>query len=430
MSGSGFSSTFRRQPGTPRSAAWHFQQRRQRRDRRLGHVGHPLRVQQIADRDHLYQGFQQLKQEGGQAAGIDGLHATDLSPSEVGNYMGVLSATLLNGTYRPQKVRRVPIPKPGTTEHRILKIGVIGDRVVGKALHNAFTPFWEKYFLSCSYGFRPKQSAWRLLADLEVRMQKLNRWVLAIADVRKAFDNVPVNDVIALHHKALEGIKQKNFNNADKARTVALINKVLRGHDDKKSRGIDQGGPYSPTALNVLLHYQLDVPLTECIGTKPLWHRYADNLVYLAISVSEGQAFLGKVSQLLQPLGMTLKEDAKVVDLSTGEAAHLLGFTLRQERDQIHYGIGSATWDYLIHYLSGAHVEPNPPLTAQEVVLGWVNALGPAFEDGDAAEVLTIAAQYGFREISLKEIRQRWKESWIRWQKCRQYAQCRQQRQR
>src|SRR5262249_11766988 len=148
-------------------------------------------------------------------------------------------------------------------------------------------------------------STWHRLADLEVRMRKYDRWVVAVADVRKAFDNVPISTVVELHTQALDRLKQKTFSAADKHRTVALVETVLRGRDEHKTRGIDQGGPFSPSALNVLFHYQLDVPITARVGTKPCWFRYADNLVCLGQNVSEGGQVLDRVSQLLQPLGPT-----------------------------------------------------------------------------------------------------------------------------
>ncbi len=417
---SGFA--FRRSP-QKRSAQWYFEQRRRRRDEHLGYVGYPLRVEQIADRDNLYQRYVQLLREGGPAAGVDGVHAADLSPSEAGDYVGVLSRCLLNGTYRPQGVRAVAIPKPGTNEYRTLKIGVLGDRVVGKALHNAFTPLWENRFLPCSYGFRPRRSTWTLLADLEVAMEKQDRWVLAVADIKKAFDNVPNTKVVELHKQALDRVRQQNFNAVDRLYTVTLVEHVLRGHDYTRTRGIDQGGPYSPTALNVLLHSMLDVPLSKHVGTKPRrYFRYADNLVYLARSVSEGGRVLKKVSHLLQPLAMGLKEDAEVVDLRTGSSAPLLGFTLRQDGDQIRYKIGPAAWDNLHQHLGQAHVTSDPPTAARFAVLGWVGSLGPAFESGAVAEVLSTAAQYGFRELSREEVQRRWEESYQRWQGVRQRA--------
>jgi retron-type reverse transcriptase len=405
-------------PGPRRSAAWYFRQRQQRRDRRLGYDGFPIRVEQIADRDNLYHCYQQLLKEGGPAAGVDGVHAADLSPSEAGNIMGVLSQSVLDGSYRPSRTRQVPIPKPGSSEHRILKIGVLIDRVVGKALHNAWQMFWEQRFLDCSYGFRPQRSTWTLLADLNVAMSTMDRHVLVIADIRKAFDNVPVDAVIELHRQALKGIEQQNFKSKDKARTLTLIAKVLRGHDCMRTRGIDQGGPYSPAAMNVLLHHTLDVPVMEHVGNEPLWYRYADNLAFLANSVTEGKEMLHQLSLWLQPCGLTLKAEADVVDLSTGDEAHLLGFHLRQEGDRLHYFIGAAAWNSLKQHLSEAHSTENPPATARQVVLGWVNSLGPAFASSDAAEILSIATEYGFRELALEEVIERWKASWKRWRAC------------
>jgi RNA-directed DNA polymerase len=412
-----------RRPTPKRTAAWYYERRRRFRDRRLGYAGYPVRVDQIAERDHLYHFYLQLRSDGGPAAGVDGLHAADLSPSEAGDYMGVLSRCLRDGTYRPHPVRPVAVPKPGTDEYRLLKIGVLGDRVVGKALHNAFAPLWERRFLPCAYGFRPRRSTWTLLADLEVAMDRQDRWVLAVADIRKAFDHVPNTEVVKLHRQALDRVRQNNFSPTDRLRTVALVEHVLRGHDPTRTRGIDQGGPYSPTALNVLLHYTLDVPLVWHVGSKPpRYFRYADNLCYLGRSVTDGRQVLEKASQLLQPLGLTLKAGAEVVDLRTGGSAQLLGFTLRQVGGQIRYGIGPATWDNLKQHLGQAHATNYPPTAACLTVLGCVDSLGPAFESGVVTQVLSAAAQYGFREINPGDVQTRWQNSWERWQRVRQHA--------
>jgi RNA-directed DNA polymerase len=384
----------------------------------MGYAGYPLRLEQIAHRENLFACYRQLQREGGPAAGIDGLHAADLSPREAGDYMGVLSECVLNATYRPQDVRPVAVPKPGTGEYRVLKVGVLADRVVGKALHNAFTPLWERRFLPCSYGFRPRRSTWTLLADLEVAMAKQDRRVLAVADVRKAFDTVPNTRIVALHRQALDRLRQKNFSPMDKVYTVTLVERVLRGHDDTRTRGIDQGGPYSPTALNVLLHYTLDVPLVRHVGSEPRrYYRYADNVCHLGRSVSEGRQVLKKVTQLLQPLGLSLKAGAEVVDLRAGGTAQLLGFTLRLGGGEIHYGIGPAAWDNLRQHLGDAHATSDPPTAARLAVLGWVDALGPAFESGVVTQVLSTMAQYGFREINPEDVLERWQDSWQRWQR-------------
>jgi hypothetical protein len=126
-----------------------------------------------------------------------------------------------------------------------------------------------------------------------------------------------------------------------------------------------------------------------------------------------------EITQLLQPSGLTLKAGAEVVDLSTGDEVQLMGFRLRQEGDQVRYRIASAAWDNLRHHLGTAHTEPDPPAAARQSVLGWVDALGPAFESGDVAEILSIAAAYDFREIIPADVLARWGDSQKRrWEEC------------
>lgn len=108
--------------------------------------------------------FRQLQREGGPTPGIDGISPVDVSLREFGHIAAKLSQVLIKGSYRPQQTRRVAINKLGTDEKRILKIGVLLDRVVGKALHEALQPIWETIYLPQSYGFRPGHSAWQMLA--------------------------------------------------------------------------------------------------------------------------------------------------------------------------------------------------------------------------------------------------------------------------
>ena len=410
------------QRSRPRPAGWHYERRRERRRRQLGRVGWRLHLEQIGDRDRLFECYQLLEREGGPGPGIDGVSPLDLSPGEAGDLVGALSKALLSGTYRPQEVRLVEIPKPGTNEFRTLKIGTVADRIVGKALHMAWGPLWEQRFLDSSYGFRLGRSTWMLLAKLEAEMRRQDRWVLAIDDVRKAFDNVPIDPVVELHADALSKLEQKGLTKKERKKSLRLVEKVLRGHDDTRSRGIDQGGPYSPSALNVLLHYTLDLPMVAQSGTKPRWSRYADNVAYLAKCVSEGEQSLARASQLLGPLEMSLKGKDGVSDLTNGEQVQLLGFTLQKKGDRISYGIGQGAWDSLEQSLLRAHTETNPPSTARQAVLGWVGSLGPAFENGDCAEVLRLASGYGFRELSPSQIWEGWQESWRRWQRMRMSA--------
>lgn len=415
-SGDGFT-----RPYVPRSADWYFKQRQERRARSMGHQGYPIRVEQIAHKEHLFHCWKRRASQGGQGSGVDGYSYSQFSPSEVGQIVGNLSGQVLSGVYFSEEVRKVAIPKkPDSDKVRVLKIGTLCDRVLGSALDHAFKDFWKARFLPWSYGFRARMSPWRMLADLEVAMQNTGLRVLAIDDLKNAFDNVPIDKVIELHAQALKNLHQGNFSREDKKKTVALVEAVLRGHDRKRKVGIDQGNPYSPTGLNVLLHYYHDLLIKKEISKESLWFRYADNLAYLCQSVSEGWQTLEAVTALLQPLGMTLKGEDGIKDLAHGEVAHLLGFSLWWEGDALNLEIEPETLTQLKQRLAECHVTPNPPEAALMVAQGWVEAYAPAFGDGDVSHVLTSITEQGFREgISLTTLTDWWKRAWSRWQKAR-----------
>jgi retron-type reverse transcriptase len=418
-SSDGFSRPFVRRP-----AAWHFRQRRQRRDLRRGLEGYPIRVGQIAHKEHLYHRWRRLAAEGGKAAGVDGYTYADFSPGEVGQIVGDLSEQVGGGVYFSEPVRSVRIPKrPGSDATRELRIGTLCDRVLGSALENAFQAFWGRRFLRWSCGFRRGVGSWDLLADLEVAMRRTGMRVLAVDDLKNAFDNVPLSAAVECHREALERVRQKNFGRADKERTLALVEAVLRGHDRQRLRGIDQGNPYSPTALNVVLDGHHDKKITKVFSKQLLWWRYADNVAYLCQGMSEGGQALQEVGRLLGPLGMTLKGEDGVKDLGRGDVARLLGFSLWWDGEILHPGVGPESFDQLCQRLGQAHVTPNPRRAALAVARGWVMAYAPAFEDGDVSRVLTATADCGFREgISRVLVGEWWRDARERWQRCRKRA--------
>jgi retron-type reverse transcriptase len=418
-SGDGFT-----RPFVPRSAEWYFRQRQQRRALRLGHDGHPIRVEQIAHKEHLYRRWQRLAAEGGQGPGVDGYTYTDFSPSEVGQIVEDLSRQVLEGVYFSEPVRRVRVPKKaGSDATRELKIGTLCDRVLGSALENAFQGFWKRRFLPWSCGFIKGRGTWDMLAGVEVAMRRTGKHVLAVDDLKSAFDRVPIAAVLECHREALDGVRQKNFGRQERERTLALVEAVLRGHDRKRERGIDQGGPYSPTALNVLLNEHHDRRIKQEISRELLWWCYADNLVYLCQSMSEGGQVLQAVGSLLEPLGMTLKGEGGVKDLDQGDMAHLLGFSLWWSGEVLHLEAEPESFSQLRQHLGQSHVTPNPQRTALDVARGWVKAYAPAFEDGDVTSVLAAMSECGFREgISLMLVQGWWQDAWERWQRRRQKA--------
>jgi hypothetical protein len=240
-------------------------------------------------------------------------------------------------------------------------------------------------------------------------MARHGLWVLVLDDVKDAFPSVVLADVLADHARYILGPS-----------LLSLVGVVLRGGDDpQRQRGISQGSPYSPTALNVRLHHALDLGASQ--GHHPLRHyfRYADDLTFLRRSVSEGRQALSQASRLLEKDRFALKGAGGTHDLRAGQKAQLLGFLLSRRDGRLRLQPGRDAWRKLEQALVRAHETVNPTETARLVVNGWVEAYGPAFEDWRVTtldRLLMTAARLGFRElISLEGLADRCELAWRRW---------------
>ena len=207
---------------------------------------------------------------------------------------------------------------------------------------------------------------------------------------------------------------------------MELIETVLRGHDQAHEVGIDQGGCYSPDALNTFLHVAHDIPL-DAVDDVPLWFRYADNLVYVVQGMSEGHRVLSRIRRLLRKAGLALKGDEKITDLNTAKdsPAKLLGLNLWREDGRLRMELKEDALDQLREHLAKAWETADPHVTVKTVRHGWINANGPAFENGVTAipDVLRLASELGFRELpGAPELLGWWEEAWERWLVCRRRA--------
>jgi hypothetical protein len=229
-----------------------------------------------------------------------------------------------------------------------------------------------------------------MLADMERVMVGQGRWVLATDDVRRAFDNIIIDDVMADYRRHVAGTE-----------LIALIEATVRGSEGKQV-GLDQGSGLSPLSMNLRLHYLHDLAFQ---GHVPPTYRYADNVVYVCVDEAEGIQALDRAAQLLGEAGLALKgEDGPPKDLRRGEAVQLLGFTITRRGDGLHLGLGENAWAKLRQGLEKAHQAENPSDRARKVVVGWLNAYGPAFESKRMSlrfpkRVLRTTAQLGFREV-------------------------------
>jgi retron-type reverse transcriptase len=329
--------------------------------------------------DNALAAYERLKAKGGPAAGVDRVRYEDVSRAEVAACFCLLVPIILAGDYRPQPVRVVEIAKAGGGT-RALRLQVILDRVVAKMIYEAVVEYLDRLFVPWSYGFRPRKSAWHLLADMKLGVEKYGLPVLTHDDIRKAFDNVPVEPLL----EVLGDVLPDHHHWELIAAIVRKVDAAGRG----VTTGIDQGCALSPLLLNLYLHSCSDTLLTQ-EATTPSWKfRYADNLGHLTRDAHEGTHSLDEVRRHLGRAGLTLKgydpekPDEPLglpVDLRTGSSP-LLGFDLSILEGSLLLEVRDKVWKALATELETAHTHPDPPGRARGVIQGLVSAIGPALD--------------------------------------------------
>jgi retron-type reverse transcriptase len=375
-------------------------------------------MEAVFSHENLYECYQTLQREGGPAPGIDGITYTDLSPSEVSELVDGLSRCVLEGTYRPYPTRPQDVEKQDGKGFRTLRMGIIADRVLAKALHQALDPLYDSVFLDGSYGYRPGRSTWQMLADLEARMVEEDRWVLALDDIQGAFDNLNIAEVLEAHRRIQNELLELHELSQNDAReqVLELLTRVTHGADPNRTTGIDQGHAASPLSLNAALHYAHDAPMQSGVH-KRFWFRYSDNLAYVCQSQRRGHQALKRAQDLLKAHGLKLGGGG-VYDLDAGDCAPILGFELHKHDERLKFDLSTKAWQKLEEHLREAHEDPNPLETAKAKIRGWANAYGPALHKRgpQATKILRRAAEYGFRElVSYGDLKRQLKTSWERW---------------
>ena len=194
---------------------------------------------------NLREAFLEVRANGG-AAGIDG-QTVEMFERQLVENLDKLSRALRDGSYRPQAVRRVWIPKPGGKEKRPLGIPTVRDRVVQAALRHVLEPIFERNFAEHSYGFRPKRGAKDALRRVVALLKAGYNWVVD-ADLKSYFDTIP-------HGPLLERVGAK----VSDGKVLDLVGAFLTQEVMETAAswtpagGTPQGGVISPLLSNIYL---------------------------------------------------------------------------------------------------------------------------------------------------------------------------------
>ena len=259
----------------------------------------------LMDIDWLREAYRRTRKDG--AVGVDGVTAEEYEQDLEGNLQSLLDRAK-SGTYKAPPVRRVHIPKGGSSiETRPLGIPTLEDKLLQRAVVMLLEPIYEQDFQDCSYGFRPGRSAHQALKSF--RDQTMNGrpkggWVYEV-DIRKFFDN--------LEHRYLRQFLQLRVRDGVLLR---LIDKWLKagvmedGNVSHPDSGTPQGGVVSPLISNVFLHYVLDKWFEQDVKPRMRQRafliRYADDFVIGFSDHRDAQRVMEVIPKRFGKYGLTV----------------------------------------------------------------------------------------------------------------------------
>lgn len=257
------------------------------------------------------------------ASGVDRI-TTEVFKNNLNAELEKIHNELRNGTYVPQAIRRVDIPKPGKKETRPLGIPTVRDRVVQTALRNVLEPIFERNFAEHSYGFRPKRSAKDALRRADHLLRTGNTWVVEV-DFKSYFDTIPVDLLMG----KIKG-KISDGKVLDLIETL-LQQQTLEDAQHGKTRivGTPQGAVSSPLFANIYLD-ELD-HFMAARGFEMT--RYADDLVVQCKHEEHATAAMESIREWVAGSGLILHPTkTRIVRVSEKEGIDFLGYHFQYSR--------------------------------------------------------------------------------------------------
>ena len=327
-------------------------------------------LEKILHRDNMNQAYRRVKENKG-SHGVDGMRVNELLPylKQNGNQ---LRQSILEGTYNPQPVRRVEIPKSSGGKRR-LGIPTVVDRVIQQAIAQVLSPIYERRFSEHSYGFRPGKSAKQAVLKCKETIEAGYTWTVDI-DLAKYFDTVNHSKLMRLLSATIKD-----------GRVLSLIGKYLKsgvmiqGVVAETEEGCPQGGNLSPLLSNIMLN-ELDIELTKR-GLK--FCRYADDANNYVKSRKAAERVMRSITRFLeQELRLKVNQEKSAVDRPW--KLKFLGFTFYPKKNGMGIRVHPASLKKFKEKLKEITGRSNAMSMEQraeklrQCIVGWVNYFGMA----------------------------------------------------
>ena len=245
--------------------------------------------------------YQKVKQ-GGKASGVDGESWKAFMEKGVEKQLYVIWNRLSSGSYHPQAVREVEIPKKNGKKRK-LGIPTLRDRIAQEVVKSYMEKKLDQRFHENSYGYRPMKSGHQALE--EVRTNCLEKdWVVDM-DISKFFDEIDHTLML----KAVEWLQEERWVQVYIKRWLEMkIEQADGSQYDRGGKGTPQGGVISPLLANLFLHFALDMWLSKYHPTIA-FVRYADDIVLHCESKRQAEAVLQAVRERLDEVKLKLNEE-------------------------------------------------------------------------------------------------------------------------
>lgn len=322
-------------------------------------------LEEILDIRNVTRALKQVTVNKG-AGGIDGMQTDELRDYLNTNWQ-TLRKSILEGSYKPQPVRKVEIPKPqGGT--RMLGIPTVIDRFLQQAIAQWLTLRYDEGFSPYSYGFRENHNAHQAVVQAQEYLNLGYEWVIEL-DLEKFFDKV--------HHDRLMSTLAVKI--PDK-RTLKLIRGYLTsgimegGVVSTRSEGTPQGSPLSPLLSNIVLD-ELD---KELLARGHRFVRYADDCSIYVKSEKSGLRVMESITKYIEgKLKLTVNRDKSKV--SRPSESTLLGFSFYKSSQGWEICIAPKSFNKIKKKIK-EKTKRNDPAPAKDkikklevVIRGWVN---------------------------------------------------------